>query len=253
MLPEVEVLDIERDLPGVKACYGAWSRQHNGPVEPTDDRWWTRRVLSGWGDAVFRAVVTCGPANDVEGFAAFRYVDTEGRLDVDFGLECTAFVATTDRALRALLAYFRSFRGVGAWVQWTGPPEDPVAFILAEQTLTSPLRYRWMLRLLDVPAALAGRGYPPVDADAVVAVRDEQFPDNSGAWHLAVRNGEAAIQRAAATTTEPLPIGILSAMFSGFLRVPDAVRLGYLSPSDPAVPALALLFAGPDPWCPFFF
>lgn len=252
-LAPVEVLDVERDLDGIKACYGAWSRQHNGPVEPTDDRWWTRRVLSGWGDAVFRAVVARGPSGDVEGFTAFRYVDTEGPLDVGFGLECTAFVATTSRALRALLAYFRSFRGVGVWVQWTGPPEDPVALLLTKQTLMSPFRYRWMLRLLDVPAALGGRGYPPVDADAVVAVRDDQFPENDGAWRLIVRDGEASVERAGSTPGDPLPIGILSALFSGFLRAPDAVRLGYLSGNDPAVPVLALLFAGPDPWCPFFF
>jgi len=252
-LPPVELFDVERDLDGIKACYRAWSRQHNGPVEPTDDRWWTRRVLAGWGDALFRAVVARGTSGGVEGFAAFRYVDTEGPLDVDFGLECMAFVAMTDRALRALLAYFRSFRGVGIWVQWTGPAEDPVALLLPEQTLTSPFRYRWMLRLLDVPAALAERGYPPIDAEAVVTVRDEQFPANDGAWHLAVRGGEATVERAKVGAFEPLPIGILSALFSGFLRVSDAVRLGYLSPQDPAVPALATMFAGADPWCPFFF
>jgi hypothetical protein len=42
-------------------------------------------------------------------------------------------------------------------------------------------------------------------------------------------------------------------MFSGFLRAPDAVRLGVLRADDPSVPALAALFAGPDPWNPFFF
>ncbi len=203
--------------------------------------------------ALVRAVVGRDPSGGVEGFAAFRYADAEGQLDVDFGLECTTFVATSDRALRALLAYFRSFRGVGIWVQWTGPPEDPVTLLLPEQTLASPFRYRWMLRLLDVPAALAGRGYPPVDADATVAIRDAQFPDNDGAWHLVVRDGAAEVERATPGASEPLPIGIASALFSGFLRVSDAVRLGYLSPADPAVSALALLFSGPDPWSPFFF
>ena len=137
-------------------------RHANGPVEPTDDDWWTRRILRPFGDAIARAVVVRGDDGSIEGFAAFRYADAEGgHLDVDFGVECLAFAAITERATRALLAYFRSFRGVGLWVQWCGPPEDPIAMLVPEQQITTPFRFRWMLRLLDVRSALATRGYPP--------------------------------------------------------------------------------------------
>jgi len=76
-----------------------------------------------------------------------------------------------------------------------------------------------MRRLLDVEAALGRRGYQPVDAGA----------------------------------SRPIPIGVLSSMFTGYLRAPDAARLGSLDADYPAVPALASSFDGPDPWCPFFF
>ncbi len=110
-----------------------------------------------------------------------------------------------------------------------------------------------MFRVLDVRSALAQRGYPAIDADVVVAVDDPQFPENAGPWRLIVRGGEASVEPARDDDVRPLSIGILSSLFTGFLRVPDAIRLGYLDASDPAVPALQRLLAGADPWCPFFF
>src|SRR6185295_327133 len=122
-----------------------------------------------FGDAVSRAVAVRAEDGSIEGFAAFRYADAEGgHLEIDFGPECMAFGASTERAARALLAYFRSFRGVGLWVQWCGPPEDPIELLVPEQSVTTPFRFRWMVRLLDVRSALTARGYPPIDADAVL-------------------------------------------------------------------------------------
>jgi predicted acetyltransferase len=253
-LPSVELLDADRDLDGLNVCYREWCRHGNGPLEPTDDTWWTRRILRPFGEGISRSVVVRGRDGSIEGFAAFRYAAAEGgHLDVDFGLECLAFATTTDRATRALLAYFRSFRGVGLWVQWCGPPEDPIALLVPEQKIETPFRFRWMFRLLDVPSALAERGYPAVDAEAVVAVVDPQFPENDGPWRLTVRGGEASVEPAPDVEVRPVSIGIMSSLFSGFLRVPEAVRMGYLDASDPAVPALQQLLVGADPWCPFFF
>jgi predicted acetyltransferase len=253
-LPPVLEFDPDRDLVGLRACYRAWARHGNGPVEPTDDDWWMRRILRPFGDAISRAVVVRADDGSIEGFAAFRYADADGgHLEIDFGLECLAFSATTERATRAMLAYFRSFRGVGLWIQWCGPPEDPIAMLVPEQQITTPFRFRWMLRLLDVRNALAARGYPPVDADVVVAVDDPAFPENAGPWRLTVHGGEAAVEPAPDARVEPMPVGILSTLFSGFLTVPDAVRLGYLRSDDPAVAGLQQLLAGSDPWCPFFF
>jgi hypothetical protein len=87
----------------------------------------------------------------------------------------------------------------------------------------------------------------------VVAVDDPAFPENAGPWRLTVRGGNATVEPAPDARVEAMPIGVLSTLFSEFLTVPDAVRLGYLRRDDPSVPGLHLLLAGPDPWCPFFF
>jgi predicted acetyltransferase len=251
-LPEVEAMDLERDLAGVMACYGAWVRDIPGGVEATGEAWWRRRVLNAGQDETFRAVVVRGP-HGIEGYAAFTREPTPGHLDVDFGLACGSFVALTDRARRALLAYFRGYRGIGRWLKWAGSPNDPAMFLLADHDLEQAWRFRWMLRILDVGRAFSERGYPSIDASAEFAVSDPRYGANTGRWRLTLSSGVPAMERIGETVQPALSIGTLSALFTGFLRPRDAARLGYLDPSDPAVDALTGILDGPDPWTPFFF
>src|SRR5439155_1321122 len=83
-------------------------------------------------------------------------------------------------------------------------------------------------------------------------VKDPMFPDKAGPGRLSVGEGEVTVDPVspaeAARSPRPIPVGAFSAMFTGFLRVADAVRLGILDRDDPATPALARLLSGPDPW-----
>ena len=252
-LPPVTEMDLDRDLEGIKACYLRWIAPHNGPFEPQNDAWWTTRILAPGIEGQSRFVVVRGPEGTIDGYAAFSYKPVAGRLDVDYGLSCSSLAATTDPALRALLAYFRGFRGVGVWVEWPGAPADPISLLIPEQRITTPFSFAWMLRLLDVAGAFAQRGYPPIDAEAVIAVADPLFPENAGPWRITVKNGMAEVTAEPEARVRSIPIGAISAMFSGYLRLPDAVRQGHLDAGDPAVDTLALMLDGPDPWLPFFF
>lgn len=251
-LLEVEVVDLERDLEGIKGCYHAWARGSTGAIEPTDDAWWTRRVFDWPFDQSFRAVVVRGEGG-VEGFASAVREATPGPLDIAFGLACNTFVATTPAALRSLLAYFRGHQGVARWMEWVGPPSDPVSLLVDEQTVELHSRYLWMLRVLDVRAAFEQRGYPAEDGACTIAVHDPLFRANAGPWRIEASDGEVSVEQTTDRPERTIPIGALSAMFSGYLRPRDAARLGYLDPADPAVEVLARLLAGPEPWCPFFF
>jgi predicted acetyltransferase len=245
----VEVIGPD-DLAAVKDCFHRFVRDHTGTIEPVDDLWWSIRVFDPVREGQNRTVGVRGDDESLEGFASFGYQTESRHLDVDFGLSCTAFVTTTARATRSLLSYFRGFRGVGLWVEWPGPPSDPVSLLVEEHSLETPFRHTWMLRLLDVPAALAGRGYPDVDGEVVIDVRDPHFPENRGPWRLRVQGGKAEVQEADEPATE-LGIGTLSALYSGYLHPVDAARLGLVDPG--ATATLGRLFAGPDPWSPFFF
>ncbi|HEY7401312.1 MAG TPA: GNAT family N-acetyltransferase [Actinomycetota bacterium] len=250
-LPDVELADLEHDLDEIEQCYRSWVGARNGAIEPTGRRWWTDRVFNRPFDDTFRVVVARGDAR-VEGFAAFVRETAEGRLDVSFGLDCNVLVATTDRALRAMLAYFRGHHGLGRWVRWVGPPNDPISLLVDEQHVEQHYRFTWMTRLLDVQAAFERRGYPAEDGACTIAVEDPLFPENGGPWRIEAASGKVAVTRVGGAP-RPVSIGTLSALFTGYLRPADAVRLGLLDADDPAVDVLSRLLAGPDPWCPFFF
>ncbi len=251
-LPAVELADPDRDVPGMHAVYREWVSTSNGPVEPVTDDLWGSRLLPASDDDTGRTVVV-REGGRITGVAAFTRTTEPGLLDIAFGIDCRVLVAVTPSAQRALWAYFRGYRGLGTWLQWVGPPNDPIALGSLDAFVERPYRYDWMLRLLDVPAALAARGYPAIDAEATFAVDDPMYPDNAGGWRLTVSGGAASVERVDDHDRRPLPIGVVSSMFSGYLRAHDAARLGHLDADDPAVDALAAAFDGPDPWTPFFF
>jgi predicted acetyltransferase len=250
-LPSVDLLDLERDLEGIWACYRAWAAARTGAIEPVGDRWWTSRVFDRPFDETFRAVVVRGETG-IEGFAAFAREPTSGPLDVAFGMDCNPLVANTERALRALLSYFRGHHGVGRWVRWPGPPNDPITLWVQEQNVEQHDRFAWMLRLLDVQAAFEQRGYPAEDGSCTIAVDDPLFPENAGPWRIDAVGGKVAVSKTEGSP-RPIPIGALSALFTGYLRPGDAVRLGLLDADDPSVDVFSRLLAGPDPWSPFLF
>jgi predicted acetyltransferase len=250
--PAPELFDAERDLAGVRAAYRTSASAHTGPVEPTGDRHWVDRIMIRTDDETRRAVVV-REGGEVTGFLVTGREPDPGPLDVAFGLWTEAFVANTEASLWSLLTYVRRFGGIGKWFQWSGPPNDPIVLLMPEQSLSVDMHYRWMLRLLDVRSAFERRGWPAVDAEVIFAVDDPMFPDNSGPWTLRVERGEATVARHDGESPTPTPIGVLSAMFSGYLRPGDAVRLGLIDAAHPAVEEFSRLLSGPDPWCPFFF
>ena len=143
---------------------------------------------------------------------------------------------------------------MGKWVQWPGPPA-PIAVAIgsAPTFLERPFRHDWMLRLLDVPAAFERRGYPPIDADVVFAWTIRVPGERGALADGGARRGVATVH--SATPVAPVDPGgrALGAMYTGYLRPHDAVRLGYLDADDPSVAAFTRMLSGPDPWCPFFW
>jgi predicted acetyltransferase len=246
----LDLLDVEKDLDAVRACYARWAASFTGAIDPPPQMW-RERILAR-GDDTFRAVCV-RETGVVTGFSSFDRTQAEGTTDAAFGVDCLSFVATTPASLVALLAYFRGYRGIGRWLQWVGPRNDPITLLVRAHAVETRDRFPWMLRLLDVPGALVQRGYPTIDLDVTVAVDDSRYPDNAGPWWIEVRDGVASVSRAPSHQARPIPIGVLSSMFSGYLTPRDAVRLGHMDSDDPAVDGLAAMFAGPDPWCPFFF
>jgi predicted acetyltransferase len=221
---------------------------HNGPIDCDEERWWPERIM---GNPMqmdhHRAVVVRGDEG-IEGYLSFVNEADQGSLDVSFKLACRHLVASSAEGLRSLIEYARGFRGLGTALVFTGPPDEPLALLVDEQNVSREREFRWMLRLLDVPGALEGRGYPAASEEAVIAVDDPMFPENRGPWRISAEDGKVSVSPAEGAHVRPITIGTLSSMYSGYLSPFDAARIGLMDADDPAVPALARLFAGPAPF-----
>lgn len=112
-----------------------------------------------------------------------------------------------------------------------------------------------MLRVVDVPTALSGRGYPlGVVAEVVLDVVDQHRPANSGAWRLRVEGGTGQVVRdAAAGPGAPRlePRG-LAALFAG-MPLATLRTAGLLSGGDPGHdPVLEAVFTA-QPYLTAYF
>ncbi|HJU57152.1 MAG TPA: GNAT family N-acetyltransferase [Actinomycetota bacterium] len=248
----VEEFSLERDLDGVRTCYRASVSGHHGPIDCDDPDWWHEKILGRWfSDDVQRAVVARGPSG-IEGYASFTYGPAKGAIDFNFSIQCRHLVATSVEGYASLFSYMRGFRGLGISLRFTGPPAHPLGLLVEEQRVAPVWTYRWMLRLLDVPEALSGRGYPPVSGQLVLAVEDGLFPENRGPWLVeGDGSGSVSVSPARGSRVQPVTIGTLSSVYSGYLSPFDAVALGRLDAAH--APFLAQLYGGPAPWMHDFF
>jgi predicted acetyltransferase len=163
------------------------------------------------------------------GYAAWNrgpgYDDT-ARLSV-FDL-----IGLTADATTALLGMLASWASVAPTLELRLPEPDP-AHLLAPYT-GSPVRSRqpWMLRIVDAPAAVSARGWPPLlDAAVDLLLDDDVCPWNSGPHRLVVSGGSGRL--------EPGGSGVVRLSMRGF-------ALLYAGGGGPALLRRAGLMAGGD-------
>ncbi|GGO21424.1 UPF0256 protein [Microbispora rosea subsp. aerata] len=172
-----------------------------------------------------------------DGFVVYRW--SEGNIEVD------NLLAGSEATARALWSMVGTASTVADSVTACADPADPVLWMLRERSKDEVAQTRWMFRLIDLPAAVAGRGFPAaVSVETVVEVTDPLRPGNAGAWLLRVDGGSGSVTRlgdapggtaglaAAGGAATRLAIGGMSALFAG---VPTATlrRAGLLAGGSP--------------------
>ena len=99
-------------------------------------------------------------------------------------------ISGSEQTARALWATVGSGSSIARTVHAYLPPGDPIHYMIETEAAKTAEQQRWMLRLLDAPAAIAGRGFA---ASAVlevdVRIDDPDVPENSGDWRLSVADG----------------------------------------------------------------
>ena len=103
----------------------------------------------------------------------------------------------------------------------------------------------WMHRPVDVVRAVEARGWPAsVRGSVAFALRDDAAPWNAGDWRLTVEDGEARLERSAASSDLWLDVRGFAVLYCGATTGRAAAHAGLAGgTTDPAV--LDVLAAGP--------
>ncbi|XVQ82826.1 GNAT family N-acetyltransferase [Microbispora siamensis] len=162
-----------------------------------------------------------------DGFVVYRWSD--GNIEVD------NLLAGSEATARALWSMVGSASSVARSVTACVDPADPVLWMLRERSKDEVTQTRWMFRLIDLPAAVEGRGFPAgVRVETPVEVTDSRRPGNTGEWLLRVDGGSGSVTRRDVPSGDAtrLTIGGMSALFAG---VPTATlrRAGLLTGGSP--------------------
>lgn len=147
-------------------------------------------------------------------------------------------------ACRALWSFIARHDLVGRVVWANAPADDPAWELFAEpRMLNAQDKEGVYFRIVDVPGALAERGYS-ADGELVIGVGpDREAPWNQGNWRLTVSGGEASAEATTAPADVSFSIKSLASAFSGFRRVGQLAAWGLASGEADAVARADALFA----------
>jgi predicted acetyltransferase len=182
-----------------------------------------------------------------DGFVVYGWDGNDLRVD--------ELIAGSEATARALWATVGSGSSIARRVHAYVAPHDPIHLLLGHEAESEARVQRWMLRLIDLPAAIAERGWSPaVTADAEFEVDDIELTGNSGRWHLTVAGGSAELTASAGSGPVPrLTARGLAALYAGTplgaLRTAGLVTGGRVADDS----RLDSVFAGPTPYMLDFF
>ena len=155
------------------------------------------------------ATGTTGAADD--GFAAYEWAGDD--------LWVERVHARSPRALRALWSVIASHCSTADNVTGLTAPNDPFWWLTSERDAAVTRRSMWMLRVVDLPAAIAARGFPAaVSVSVPLQVSDRSRPGNAGSWRLTVTSGAGSlIPNESVSSPAPLHVGPrgLAALYAG--------------------------------------
>ncbi|WP_370617493.1 GNAT family N-acetyltransferase [Mumia qirimensis] len=138
-------------------------------------------------------------ARDLEDDEILTYLADDGVVSYSFAsdhYDVQTITASSASTLRALWRIVGSGSSVRSTARVALGPHDPVWWMLPDNEITTRETQWWMLRLIDAPAAIAARGFPPgLEVDAALTLSDPLDVAGSGAYSLTVSDGVGELRR----------------------------------------------------------
>lgn len=149
------------------------------------------------------------------------------------------FVWVKPAAHRALMGYFAGHDLVYSVRLTIMPTDDPLMQHAAEPRLLNlAARDGTLVRIVDVAAALEGRGYDH-DGRLTFSLADELCPWNTGSWDLQVEGGAARVRASSGDGALCLTPRALAILASGNATATTLARNGLIAGADPAALRMA--------------
>ncbi len=234
---------LQRSRPGMlsrAAPHWKWS------VFYDPERW--REAMSAWRFAIHR-----GDDGD-DGYVMYRQKEKwEGFLsrgEISVG----ELIAVTPAAHDDLWKYLMTIDLFPRVKFWNQPVDDELAWRITDQRRVA--RRLWdglWLRVLDVPAALAGRSYA-VDGSIRIGITDDLYPENDGTYEVVSVSGESECRRVEGDADLFMKVEALGAIYLGGQRLGPMARARLVHGTAEAIRTADGFFGwDPAPWCPELF
>jgi predicted acetyltransferase len=233
----------QRDEAALKAVYGKRAAASPGFLDRSDFIW--KRIRAPRGEAANGYAAVNPQSQDIEGYLYYSIKESQ---DAAYLFSLTDLTATTPQAARRLLTFLREHQSMADLAVWQGGAIDPVLQVLPERIAKIRLTDHWMLRIIDVGAALNARGYPfGLNCELHLDVQDDVIVSNNGRYVLEIADGKANVSTGG---DGHLLIDVrgLAALYSGFMSASQLQMSGLASTSNPRVlPVADAVFAGGAP------
>ncbi|HLZ71090.1 MAG TPA: GNAT family N-acetyltransferase [Dehalococcoidia bacterium] len=192
--------------------------------------WWLGGLLRQWDpDDAPELIAAYEEAGEVRGYLLYHVEQAPAEHGSgNVKIEVRDLVWHSPAAHRALIQYLAAYDRAHTVLFNALPADDPLFCSVQEprDLHTRAVDGSW-LRLVDLPAALEGRGYA-ADGRLRFAVDDELCPWNSGVWELAVEGGAARVRRSGHEPELTLSPRALAMLSCGSATATLLARLGLL-------------------------
>jgi predicted acetyltransferase len=228
----------------VQACYAAYAPSVPGAVDRSPGFWWLHKIGGRRDGAFLYGVRTDGA---LSGYIAYTQTQDEGAWGYSLRVDD---VVAHDRA--SAVALWRFVGGHSMQVERVSVPTaalPALSLVLDEQDPVTDLENHWMHRIVDVPDAIAARGYPVGLAGSVVArITDPLAPTTAPVWRVCVADGNGAVEPAGDEHAEiTVDVGALSALAIGGTTVGLLRHAGRIDGDAGAMARLGGLLQTPTP------
>jgi predicted acetyltransferase len=232
----VRLLDKDEIVPALQAAYPALQPTRAGLMGRSEP-WWTLVYRRRLETEYLLVAAHFTPAGDIDGWVA--YEPAENGTD-NAGLRVLDFQSADQGAANDLWRHLLGVDLVNEITAYFRPADDPIHEMLVNSSVVSTERddELW-LRILDVPAALAGRTYG-VATPVVIEVVDPLLPNNSGRYRI----GPQGMERTGDEPALVLDADALAMLYLGTFQAGLLAGIGRITATDPAaLPAADRLFA----------